>query len=979
MYDSLKDIRLLSRSKNIESFDKVGLDKISGFKLRKMELPKWATEWSKNRFNMDVKSVKLCITDEENIGGPFAASSGNNIFITNEYKGNKLVLKHEITHIYQQAIGMATEKNSNDAALEEEAVKVSHDKGDLPSGEQGTDDRYILPRENTNTVQYLGGLNIARPIIEGVVLASTTAGAINWLSKRAKCRQIAQYMDIPIECVSKVYDIFGWIECEFGYSDFEKLCRVIYNKNISTDKLIQDNKKIKNSCNKEDIHNYVSSLENETESILTIKGEGGIITSQDTKNLGEVKKVIIEDGVREIGERSFEDCKIEEIIIPQTVSIIHELAFLGCENLEKIVLPKDLQAIKVRAFGDCKRLKKVEIPEGITEIADGLFWGCESLQSVVLPSKLKGIEKSAFFNCKNLNYINLPENITKIGMSAFDSCTGLKEIILPKKLQRLSGGLFYKCVSLKEITLPENITIIDEQAFSDCAGLTKVILPSKLEVINRKTFLRCVNLSEIKLPENLNKIKEHIFLNCTSLKHISIPKNVKKVPNFAFCGCSRLESIDLPENLHSIGWSAFLGCTGLKTIKLPKGLQTIDEEAFSGCTSLKSINIPAGVKKIECGSFYYLKNLKNITLGDKLEEIEDCAFYGCENLKSISIPNTVKSIKKYAFANCKNLTKVNNFPKHAFCDKDAFMGCERLKLSNNFECGVKYKTIKDERFFYSDNNGKEESIRIEQTKEIPLFSKDGPNMSDVQQGYMGDCWLLAALASIVNTRPEIIKNMVVENPKDNTVDVTLQRELEPGIFIKEVYKVEKSLFQIREGLFCRAKSLMSKSKENIWVQMIEKAFSAYFANGKDAIDYRNITGSYRNNDIDYMQKNAFKIILGNEANFNYKPDQSSVNVEALFKRIKNALNNRTPLDYGTDENGLRDIEGNKVVAKHAYSLVGAEEKDGKYYIKLRNPWGKNYGRFFRRKSDIITVDLAEATKVNFQICNLDKKEDILYC
>ncbi len=979
MYDSLKNIKLLSKSKDIESFDKVGLNKIQNFKLQKMELPKWAIDWSKNRLNMNVENVKLCIADEKNVGIPFAASSGNNIFITNEYKDNKLVLKHEITHIYQQAIGIATEKNSNDGTLEEEAIKVSHDKGDLSSLKQNLDGEYITPRENTNKIQYLNGLDIAKPIIEGLILGHTAANAINWLSRRIKCKQIADEMDIPIECISRVYDIFDWVEYRFDYSDFKRLCRAICDKDIATDKLIEDNKKLKNNCKREDIYNYITTLENDAEPILTIKGEGGIITSGDTKNLDKVKKVIIEDGVREIGERSFENCKcIEEVVIPQTVTRIHELAFSGCENLESIVLPKGLEEIRLRAFGDCKRLKEVEIPKGITEVADGLFGDCEGLQSVVLPSELKKIEKSAFLSCKSLDRINLPDNITEIGMSTFDNCTGLKEVILPKKLQRLSGGIFYNCVSLNEITLPENMKVIDEQAFGDCAGLTKVVFPSKLEVINKLAFLRCINLSEIELPESLNKIKTHIFLNCTNLKNISIPRNVKKIPNFAFCGCSKLESIDLPENLHSIGCSAFLGCTGLKTIKLPKSLQTIGQEAFSGCTGLKNIHIPSGVKKIECGSFYYLKNLENIKLGNKLEKIENCTFYGCESLKSITIPNKVKSIGKYAFANCKNLNEVNNFPKHTFCDKSAFMGCERLKLSNSFECGVKHKIIDDGKFFYSDKDGKKKSIKVEQAKQIPLFSKDGPNMDDVQQGYMGDCWLLATLASIVNVKPEIIKNMIVENPESNTVDVTLQRELEPGMFIKEVYTVKKSLFHVKKGLFGKTRSLMSKSKETIWVQMIEKAFSAYFANDEDAIDYRNIAGSYENYGRDYTEKDAFKIILGNEANFAYKLDKSSANVEILFKMIKEALDNKTPLYYSTDENGLKDIEGDKVFAKHAYSLIGSEEKNGKYFIKLRNPWGENYDEFSREKGDVITVDLAEATKVNFEICNLKKKEDMVY-
>ena len=51
------------------------------------------------------------------------------------------------------------------------------------------------------------------------------------------------------------------------------------------------------------------------------------------------------------------------------------------------------------------------------------------------------------------------------------------------------------------------------------------------------------------------------------------------------------------------------------------------------------------------------------------------------------------------------------------------------------------------------------------------------------------------------------------------------------------------------------------------------------------------------------------------------------------------------------------------------SLIGAEENDGKYYIKLRNPWGFNIsGCGF--KGAVTTVNLEEATHVPFMISNL---------
>ena len=37
--------------------------------------------------------------------------------------------------------------------------------------------------------------------------------------------------------------------------------------------------------------------------------------------------------------------------------------------------------------------------------------------------------------------------------------------------------------------------------------------------------------------------------------------------------------------------------------------------------------------------------------------------------------------------------------------------------------------------------------------DVPLFGPDGPTAGDVNQGSLGDCWLIAALASVADGDP----------------------------------------------------------------------------------------------------------------------------------------------------------------------------------------------------------------------------------
>ncbi len=59
-------------------------------------------------------------------------------------------------------------------------------------------------------------------------------------------------------------------------------------------------------------------------------------------------------------------------------------------------------------------------------------------------------------------------------------------------------------------------------------------------------------------------------------------------------------------------------------------------------------------------------------------------------------------------------------------------------------------------------------------------SDDGPRPEHVRQGSWGDCWLLAALASIAQNHPEIIRANIRENPGNNTYTVRLYDYVSPG-------------------------------------------------------------------------------------------------------------------------------------------------------------------------------------------------------
>ena len=64
--------------------------------------------------------------------------------------------------------------------------------------------------------------------------------------------------------------------------------------------------------------------------------------------------------------------KMENVEIPDTMSVISYAMFEKCSNLTKIQLPNSITKIEDSAFYECKKLKKIIIPTRVTSIGHGM-------------------------------------------------------------------------------------------------------------------------------------------------------------------------------------------------------------------------------------------------------------------------------------------------------------------------------------------------------------------------------------------------------------------------------------------------------------------------------------------------------------------------------------------------------------------------------------------------------------------------------
>ena len=145
---------------------------------------------------------------------------------------------------------------------------------------------------------------------------------------------------------------------------------------------------------------------------MTISGTGAMKDYDYSANQSpvycnsKVKKVVIEDGVTNIGERAFYDCSsLTSITIPDSVTRIGELAF-SCCGLTSITIPSSVTSIGRYAFYKCTGLTSITIPDSVTSIGDSAFSDCNSLKTISL-SCGSALKKSDFGGQANLvSYTN---------------------------------------------------------------------------------------------------------------------------------------------------------------------------------------------------------------------------------------------------------------------------------------------------------------------------------------------------------------------------------------------------------------------------------------------------------------------------------------------------------------------------------------------------------------------------------------------
>ncbi|XP_066510714.1 calpain-2 catalytic subunit-like [Hoplias malabaricus] len=223
------------------------------------------------------------------------------------------------------------------------------------------------------------------------------------------------------------------------------------------------------------------------------------------------------------------------------------------------------------------------------------------------------------------------------------------------------------------------------------------------------------------------------------------------------------------------------------------------------------------------------------------------------------------------------------------------------------------------------NSANAREVQWKRPKELcpnPHFIVGGTTTTDICQGDFGDCWLMAAIASL--TLNQDILAHVIYPDQNFTNDYA-------GIFRFQLWQYVQWVDVVIDDLLPTKNSQLlfvhSAERNEFWSALLEKAYAKVncsyesLKRGRSAEGFEDFTGGI----VEH-----------------YYLSQAPL---SLFNVIKQALGRGSLLStsiHGTAHE-TEVVTQEQLVKRHAYSIIGAEEiqvgGDRVQLLHLRNPWG----------------------------------------
>ncbi len=255
----------------------------------------------------------------------------------------------------------------------------------------------------------------------------------------------------------------------------------------------------------------------------------------------------------------------------------------------------------------------------------------------------------------------------------------------------------------------------------------------------------------------------------------------------------------------------------------------------------------------------------------------------------------------------------------------------------------------------------------------PLFGASGPTMSDINQGYLGDCYFLSSCAEVANQNASIIDSMFTDNGN--------------GTYGVRLYVNGAAEFVTVNASLADGGSIFNNATD-IWASLAEKAYAQFQAGGLDTGNSVNYGDSYSTIGNGGSPAFALEALTGASAINEFIANggswldyglNASLSVTAysaggttvsLLSTIAADLGAHDDVILSSYTNATDSSGRTTLVADHAMSVYGYDSASGD--LEIRNPWGTEAGQTWDTTfevslstllsdGDVITTDNAGST------------------
>ncbi len=225
-----------------------------------------------------------------------------------------------------------------------------------------------------------------------------------------------------------------------------------------------------------------------------------------------------------------------------------------------------------------------------------------------------------------------------------------------------------------------------------------------------------------------------------------------------------------------------------------------------------------------------------------------------------------------------------------------------------------------------------------------VLFKEGATADDLMQGMLGDCFVISGVAAIAAANPGAIEKAIKDN-QDGTYTVTLFDPTVEGRTDKTIQVTVDGQLPTRNGGLVYGKN---RDRQELWFGILEKAFAQ-------------VKGSYDTLGAGGKPSWVMHALTGRGMSETALTEMDEDVLLSVFQECLKRGEAAAITTFGEDQQAL--YAGTGMYAEHGYSVLRVEEKNGKGYVTLRNPWGEVEPKGDGKDDGIFTIDLATLKKL----------------